>query len=150
MPRSKQLPLFETVIPSNLNDSNYPSFAVNKTMPVYRWVPWIAKFSSRFVRDIFLNFLDKPSAILDPLASVGTTLVELYCLDIMPEDLKLTLMPPLLVVWKSIFYSPKVLRKVLILQDFINMIRHPELKDLFRLYFASTMIRYSNYSYEPT
>jgi DNA modification methylase len=51
---------------------------------------------------------------------------------------------------RSAFYSPKVLRKVLILQDFIDTIEDPDLQDLFRLAFASTMVRYSNYSYEPS
>ena len=48
------------------------------------------------------------------------------------------------------FYSPQVLRKVLTLQDFIESIEDPGLQDLFRLAFASTMVRYSNYSYEPS
>ena len=51
---------------------------------------------------------------------------------------------------RSAFYSPKVLRKVLILQDFIDTIEYPNLQDLFKLAFASTMVRYSNYSYEPS
>ena len=48
------------------------------------------------------------------------------------------------------FYSPKVLRKVLILQDFISTLDDSILKDIFRLAFASSMIVYSNYSYEPS
>ncbi len=48
------------------------------------------------------------------------------------------------------FYSPIVLRKVLILQDFIETIEDVKLHELFRLVFASTMVRYSNYSYEPS
>jgi len=48
------------------------------------------------------------------------------------------------------FYSPRVLRKVLIVQDFIYTIQDPDLQDLFRVAFASTMVRYSNYSYEPS
>jgi hypothetical protein len=48
------------------------------------------------------------------------------------------------------FYSPKVLRKVLILQDFIRTVEDGFLQDLFRLAFASTMVSYSNYSYEPS
>jgi DNA modification methylase len=51
---------------------------------------------------------------------------------------------------RSAFYSPKVLRKVLILQDFVDTIEDPDLQDLFKLAFASTMVRYSNYSYEPS
>ncbi len=48
------------------------------------------------------------------------------------------------------FYSPKVLRKVLLIIDFIRQIDNPTIADLFRLAFASTMITYSNYSYEPS
>ncbi len=51
---------------------------------------------------------------------------------------------------RSAFFSPEVLRKVLILQDFIDTVLDVDLRDLFRLAFASTMIRYSNYSYEPS
>lgn len=51
---------------------------------------------------------------------------------------------------RTAFYSPAVMRKVLVLQDFILGIREPHLRDLFRLAFASTMVRYSNYSYEPS
>jgi hypothetical protein len=42
------------------------------------------------------------------------------------------------------------MRKVLILQDFIDGLRNDVLKDLFRLAFAATMVTYSNYSYEPS
>ncbi len=48
------------------------------------------------------------------------------------------------------FYSPKVLVKVLIVQDYIKDIQIQNIRDLFRLAFASTMVRYSNYSYEPS
>ncbi|HKZ79073.1 MAG TPA: DNA methyltransferase [Pyrinomonadaceae bacterium] len=48
------------------------------------------------------------------------------------------------------FYSPRVLRKVLVLQDFFWSIQNEMLCDVFRLAFASTMVRYSNYSYEPS
>ncbi len=51
---------------------------------------------------------------------------------------------------RSEFYSPQVLHKVLILHDFIDTIESSDLKDLFTLAFASTMVRYSNYSYEPS
>jgi hypothetical protein len=43
-----------------------------------------------------------------------------------------------------------VLHKVLIVQDFILTIEDDNLRDLFRLAFASTMVSYSNYSYEPS
>lgn len=48
------------------------------------------------------------------------------------------------------FYSPSVLKKVLVLLDFTETIEDPRIRDLFRLAFASTMVRYSNYSYEPS
>ena len=48
------------------------------------------------------------------------------------------------------FYSPKVLVKVLIVQDYIRDVENPNIQDLFRLAFASTMVKYSNYSYEPS
>jgi hypothetical protein len=48
------------------------------------------------------------------------------------------------------FYSPRVLRQVLLLQDFIETIEDPQIRNLFRLAFASTMVNYSNYSYEPS
>jgi hypothetical protein len=48
------------------------------------------------------------------------------------------------------FYSDVVLRKVLAFHDFIDTIDNAQVRDLFRLAFASTMVRYSNYSYEPS
>jgi len=48
------------------------------------------------------------------------------------------------------FYSPNVLKKVLILQDFIHQIEARDIAAMFRLAFSSTMVRYSNYSYEPS
>lgn len=51
---------------------------------------------------------------------------------------------------RAAFYSPQVLHKVLILQDFIATVQHTQLRDLFRLAFAATMVQYSNYSYEPS
>jgi len=51
---------------------------------------------------------------------------------------------------RSPFYSPKVLRKVLLVQDFIASQRTPAVADIFHLAFAATMVEYSNYSYEPS
>jgi len=48
------------------------------------------------------------------------------------------------------FYSPNVLHKVLILMDFIQTIEDQNISDLFKLAFTSTMVKYSNYSYEPS
>src|SRR5437667_115029 len=41
------------------------AFADNKIRPIHRWVPWIAGFSSEFVRDAFNRYLsNKPSAVV--------------------------------------------------------------------------------------
>ncbi len=52
----------------------------NKSLPIHRWVPWIAGFSAQFVEDAIRTYLPKSSRreylILDPFAGVGTTLVE--------------------------------------------------------------------------
>ncbi len=58
--------------------------------------------------------------------------------------------PPLGFRTRASFYSPDVLHKVLTIQDFINLIEEDDLRDLYKLAFASTMVRYSNYSYEPS
>src|SRR5260370_12646363 len=46
--------------------------------------------------------------------------------------------------------SPKVERKVLYAIDFIQAIKAPTLKDMFRLGLGSVMVSFSNYSYEPS
>jgi len=51
---------------------------------------------------------------------------------------------------RAAFYSPKVLRKVLFIQDFISETLLEPLAALFQLAFAATMVQYSNYSYEPS
>ena len=48
------------------------------------------------------------------------------------------------------FYSEKVLPKVLLVQDFIASIKCDTLREIAQLAFASTMVTYSNYSYEPS
>ena len=47
------------------------------------------------------------------------------------------------------FYSPKVLRKVLLVHDFMAKLG-TDIGNMFRLAFASSMVTYSNYSYEPS
>ncbi len=180
---------------SNNNGTGFndPAFASNKTLPIHRWVPWIAGFSSDFVRDVLNRYLDSKGTVLDPFSGVGTTLVEAILLghnaigfEINPyaalacrtkvnayridierlydkvlrfqifynEKVSSSYVPestlPKGFKTRAEFYSPKVLHKVLILQDFIDTIEESDLQDLFRLAFASTMVRYSNYSYEPS
>ncbi len=54
--------------------------AENKTLPVHRWVPWIAGFSAKFVEDVMSAYLPtgnrRNHLVLDPFAGVGTTLIE--------------------------------------------------------------------------
>jgi hypothetical protein len=52
-----------------------PAFRTNKSLPIHRWVPWIAGFSSEFAADA-LRRLPGPGTVLDPFCGVGTTLVE--------------------------------------------------------------------------
>jgi DNA modification methylase len=172
---------------------NDPAFASNKSLPIHRWVPWIAGFSSDFVQDVLQRYANDKSTVLDPFAGVGTTLVEatlfgcdavgfeinpyaalasrvkvsLYDIDTQILDkYKLQFKqfyeqkllsdygpkssPPKGFRTRSAFYSPQVLHKVLILLDFINLIEDTRICDLFKLAFASTMVSYSNYSYEPS
>ncbi len=52
----------------------------NKSLPIHRWVPWIAGFSAQFVEDAIKKYLPANKrtqhVVLDPFAGVGTTLVE--------------------------------------------------------------------------
>ena len=184
----------ENVSPTN-GDSCFkdPAFAANKRLPIHRWVPWIAGFSSEFVKGALERHLSRPGVVLDPFAGVGTTLVEsmqaghdvigfeinpyaaLACrvkLGAFTTDLKSfarairklstfyndkleTGCPPRSSSpsgfrTRGEFYSPDVLNKVLIVQDFIKGLGQRDLQDLFSIAFASTMITYSNYSYEPS
>lgn len=172
---------------------NNPNFSSNKTKPIHRWVPWIAGFSSDFVKSIIEENLTEKSTILDPFAGVGTTLVEavlsghnavgfeinpyaaLACFvkisfqEINLDNLQNTRdnllefyshkykngyvpksMSPDYFKTRIPFYSPHVLKKVLIIQDYINSISDKNLANVFQLAFATTMISYSNYSYEPS
>ena len=60
-----------------------PAFTSNRTLPIHRWVPWIAGFSARFVADCLREYLPKTARrvpwVLDPFAGVGTTLLESFC-----------------------------------------------------------------------
>ncbi len=170
-----------------------PAFAANKSLPVHRWVPWIAGFSSDFVASALAKHLNGPGTVLDPFAGVGTTLVEAvrrghnavgfeinpYAalaagvkatahqvdVDALREEIvrfrvfyqtatTTDYVPrstyPRGFKTRAAFYSPTVLRKVLIVWDFVATIQDSRIRDLFRLAFAATMVRYSNYSYEPS
>ena len=55
-----------------------PAFGDNKSLPVHRWVPWIAGYSASFVDDVISAYLPdrKTSLVLDPFCGVGTTLLQ--------------------------------------------------------------------------
>ena len=170
-----------------------PAFASNKWLPMHRWVPWIAGFSSEFVGRILEQAMPQPGVVLDPFSGVGTTLVEAVLqqhraigFEINPyaalasrvkanaatlplDSLRLELdrfrkifsrrvnsnyrpraVAPPGFRSRSPFFSPKVLRQVLIFQDFVATLEDDRVKDVFRLAFGSTLVQYSNYSYEPS
>lgn len=170
-----------------------PNFAGNKARSIHRWVPWIAGFSSEFVKKILDENLTKKSVVLDPFAGVGTTLVEaafqghdVVGFEINPyavlacrvklsfQEIDSTKLQGIgekiseFYIAKSkngyipnstapdhfktrvSFYSPHVLWKVLIIQDYINSISDKLLSEVLQLTFAATMVSYSNYSYEPS
>lgn len=170
-----------------------PSFASNKTLPVHRWVPWIAGFSSGFVQDAIDAYMPEKGTLLDPFAGVGTSLIqamlnghksigfeinpyaafackiksEAYKIDTVELSETISMMekyyhdkvrsnysprfsPPVGFKTRVDFYSEKVLKKVLIICEYINDIPNEKIKNIANLAFASTMVRYSNYSYEPS
>lgn len=189
----RQLPLAGIELDNGRSTFADPAFASNKSLPIHRWVPWIAGFSSDFVASALAKYLDVPGTVVDPFAGVGTTLVEAALhghnaigFEINPyatlaselkanahrvdvatlyeeasrfqqfyqTALSTNYVPhsayPRGFTTRSAFYSPKVLHKVLVFLDFIQTVGDARIQDLFRLAFASTMVRYSNYSYEPS
>jgi DNA modification methylase len=189
---------FDNLLPSQpeKNGSGFsdPAFAVNKQMPVHRWVPWIAGFSMEFVQGAISRYIPSGhGTVLDPFSGVGTTLVEsilaghdaigfeinpyaafscqvklnaykvdldeleacidglvVFCRKADSDHYVAQSVPPKSFRTRDPFYSPAVLRKVLVVHDFIATIENGSIRDIFRLAFASTMVRYSNYSYEPS
>jgi len=55
-----------------------PAFGDNKSLPVHRWVPWIAGYSAPFVDDAISAYVShrKTALVLDPFCGVGTTLLQ--------------------------------------------------------------------------
>lgn len=191
-----QLNLFEATSNKKQDNSSGfsdPSFVNNRVKPIHRWVPWIAGFSSDFVKDIIDQNLSKKSVVLDPFAGVGTTLVEAYLSGhdvigfeinpyaVLASRVKLTApykdinllknaikllrkfftkalaeghvpksKPPEGFKTRIAFFSPLVLRQVLIIQDFISSLEDKQITEIFQVAFAATMVSYSNYSYEPS
>jgi len=72
------LPQMKSFFEPNDRGLSDTGFTKNRQEPVHRWVPWIAGFSSAFVKDV-LSRERKSRArltVLDPFAGVGTTLIE--------------------------------------------------------------------------
>ena len=76
--------------------------------------------------------------------------LDVHAFRVEPNGATPTASPPPRFRTRSPFYSPEVERKVLLLQDFVQRESDPEVTDMLRLAFASTMVEYSNYSYEPS
>jgi SAM-dependent methyltransferase len=78
---TQQLPLFErTVNESEASREAFrdPAFRDNKSLPIHRWVPWIAGYSAPFVDDVLSAYVPagKTALVLDPFCGVGTTLLQ--------------------------------------------------------------------------
>lgn len=67
-----------------------------------------------------------------------------------PEGLQAQRHPPDGFKSRIPFYSEKVLRQVLKTLDFINTIIDPAIKEVFLIALGSVMVKFSNYSYEPS
>ena len=79
--RMQQLSLFEGTTNGHGDSRDTfrdPAFSENKTLPVHRWVPWIAGYSAPFVDDVISAYLParKTALVLDPFCGVGTTLLQ--------------------------------------------------------------------------
>lgn len=79
--RAQQLSLFQ--IPTNGHNWEQAAFSDpvmsdNKSLPVHRWVPWIAGYSASFVDNVISARLAhrRTGLILDPFCGVGTTLLQ--------------------------------------------------------------------------
>lgn len=176
-----------------------PAFTENRKERIHRWVPWIAGFSSKFVRDCFDRYSPDQAepesvTILDPFAGVGTTLVEairrghqaygfevnpyaalvtrakVECCEVTIEDLKHQAdkfvnhmafvsqeripqpegIRPVQFRSRIPFYSAPIEMQVLHALDFIRRIDNKAIRDLFLVAFGSVMVKFSNYSYEPS
>ena len=171
-----------------------PAFTLNRSVPVHRWVPWIAGFSKDFIEDAISTYAaGHRQTVLDPFAGVGTTLVEadlvghhavgfeinpyaafaarlklaahrlspcalhkaakdlrVYAYTVEANGAKPESTSPKRFRTRSPFYSPSVERKVLLFHDFMNRQTDERIVGMLRLAFASTMVQYSNYSYEPS
>jgi DNA modification methylase len=194
-PKTIQKKLFPSAEKKLPNGSQFSdtAFIANKSLPLHRWVPWIAGYSSEFVKNVLKHHREPLDTVLDPFCGVGTTITESFIqgydsagFEINPyaafscktkidayyvdsRELKSHIdafthfyavhntadytphtSPPEGFKTRTAFYSPHVLRKVLIVLDYFNLISDETIRNVFKLAFASTMVGYSNYSYEPS
>jgi len=166
-----------------------PAFTENRFEPIHRWVPWVAGFSSQFVRDAIEKHLPQGGVVLDPFAGVGTTLVEtvkrglnyraigfeinpyavfaaqskLDAVSLIPSALRAAIVrfaaeapktrpisAPAGFHSRVPFFSPRVEAQVLRALAWMETLRPAPIKDLFHLAFAAVMVKFSNYTYEPS
>jgi hypothetical protein len=75
--QSRMSPLLETATHGQTVFRD-PAFGDNKSLPVHRWVPWIAGYSAPFVDDAISAYVShrKTALVLDPFCGVGTTLLQ--------------------------------------------------------------------------
>ncbi len=77
--RAKQPSLFQIrLIDGERGVFSDPVMSDNKSLPVHRWVPWIAGYSASFVDDVISRYLwrRRTGVVLDPFCGVGTTLLQ--------------------------------------------------------------------------
>jgi hypothetical protein len=77
----QQMSLFDSSANAHSNGRDAfrdPAFSDNKSLPVHRWVPWIAGYSATFVDDVLSAYVPahKTALVLDPFCGVGTTLLQ--------------------------------------------------------------------------
>jgi DNA modification methylase len=195
-PEVEDLPLILPVKPRQMllfkeNGSGFsdPAFSENRREPIHRWVPWVAGFSSQFVREALEKYLPKGGVVLDPFAGVGTTLVEavrrgtsyravgleinpyaafaaqtkIDAIALNPSAFRAAILrfrkealaarpltPPPGFQSRVPFFSPRIEAQVLRVLAWMEDVRPTALRDLFRLAFASVMVKFSNYTYEPS
>jgi hypothetical protein len=80
-PRAQQMSLFDSAANGQNNAPDAfrdPAFSDNKSLPVHRWVPWIAGYSATFVDNVLSAYVPalKTALVLDPFCGVGTTLLQ--------------------------------------------------------------------------
>jgi hypothetical protein len=78
---AQQMSLFDSAANGQSNGRDVfrdPAFSDNKSLPVHRWVPWIAGYSATFVDDVLSTYMPahKTALVLDPFCGVGTTLLQ--------------------------------------------------------------------------